>query len=123
MNDTKRTLIALIPLGTIIVLLALVIIIWGADSIAGSSQVVLLIGAGLCMGLSTWLYKTPWKEFEKAIMENVGEVSIAIIILFMIGAIAGLVVYFYASQPVAMWILAISCGFKFIELALRILKI
>ena len=89
MNDTKRTLIALIPLGTIIVLLALVIIIWGADSIVGSSQVVLLIGAGLCMGLSTWLYKTPWKEFEKAIMENVGEVSIAIIILFMIGAISG----------------------------------
>ena len=89
MNDTKRTLIALIPLGTLIVLLALVIIIWGADSIVGSSQVVLLIGAGLCMGLSTWLYKTPWKEFEKAIMENVGEVSIAIIILFMIGAISG----------------------------------
>jgi len=89
MNDTKRTLIALIPLGTLIVLLALVIIIWGADSIVGSSQVVLLIGAGLCMGLSTWLYKTPWKAFEKAIMENVGEVSIAIIILFMIGAISG----------------------------------
>ena len=89
MNDTKRTLIALIPLGTLIVLLALVIIIWGADSILGASQVVLLIGAGLCMGLSTWLYKTHWKEFEKAIMENVGEVSIAIIILFMIGAISG----------------------------------
>ena len=44
-------------------------------------------------------------------------------ILFMIGAIAGLVVYFYASQSVAMWILAVSCGFKFMELALRILKI
>ena len=89
MNDRKRTLIALIPLGATILLLALVIIIWGADSIVGSSQVALLLGAGLCIALSSWLYKTPWKSFEKAIMENVGEVAIAIVILFMIGAISG----------------------------------
>ncbi len=89
MNDKKRTLIALIPLGVVIALLALVIIIWGADSIAGSSQVVLLIGAGLCIALASWLYKTPWKDFENAIMKSVGDVTIAIIILFMIGAISG----------------------------------
>ena len=89
MNDRKRTLIALIPLGVLIMLLALVIIIWGADSILGASQVALLVGAGLCIGLSNWLYKTPWKAFEKAAMENVGEVATAIVILFMIGAISG----------------------------------
>ena len=89
MNERKRTLVALIPLGVLIMLLALVIIIWGADSILGASQVALLVGAGLCIGLSTWLYKTPWKDFEKAAMENVGEVATAIVILFMIGAISG----------------------------------
>lgn len=88
-TPAKRTLIALIPLGVLVLLLALVIVIWGADSIVGASQVALLIGAGLCIGLSTWLYKTPWKVFEKSVMDSVGEVATAIVILFMIGAISG----------------------------------
>ena len=44
-------------------------------------------------------------------------------IIFMIGAIAGLIVYFYVGRTAGMWVLAVSCIFKFIELALRILKI
>ena len=44
-------------------------------------------------------------------------------IIFMVGAIAGLAVYFYADKEVAKYILVVSCVFKFIELALRILKI
>ena len=45
-------------------------------------------------------------------------------IIFMIGAIAGLVVYFYTDEKeTAKWILAVSCVFKFVELGLRILKI
>ena len=44
-------------------------------------------------------------------------------IIFLIGAVAGLVVYFYSSEHVGMWVLAVACVFKFIELALRILKI
>ena len=45
-------------------------------------------------------------------------------IIFMIGAIAGLVVYFYTDEKeMAKWILFVSCIFKFVELALRILKI
>ena len=44
-------------------------------------------------------------------------------IIFMVGAIAGLVVYFYADHEAAKYILIAACVFKFIELALRILKI
>lgn len=44
-------------------------------------------------------------------------------ILFMVGAIAGLVVYFYADREVAKYILIAACVFKFVELGLRILKI
>ena len=44
-------------------------------------------------------------------------------IIFMIGAIAGLIIYFYASQQVAIYILIVASVFKFIKLALRILKI
>lgn len=44
-------------------------------------------------------------------------------IIFMTGAIAGLVVFFYADHEVAKYILITSCVFKFVELGLRILKI
>ena len=88
-SDTQRTLIALIPLAVLVALLALDIAIFGADSILGASQVVLLIASGVCIGLSFWLYRTPWKEFEQAIASNFGEVAPAILILFLIGAISG----------------------------------
>ena len=45
-------------------------------------------------------------------------------IIFLVGAIIGLVVYFYTDEKeMAKWILLGSCVFKFVELALRILKI
>jgi NhaC family Na+:H+ antiporter len=88
-SDAQRTLIALIPLAVLVALLALDIAIFGADSILGASQVVLLIASGVCIGFSLWLYKTSWKDFEKAIVSNFGEVAPAILILFLIGAISG----------------------------------
>ena len=86
---TKRTLIALIPLGVLMALLALDIAIFGADSILGASQVSLLVASGVCIALSVWLYGSRWKDFERAIAGNVGDVAPAILILFLIGAISG----------------------------------
>lgn len=85
----KRTLIALLPLAVLIGLLALDISIFGADSILGASQVALLAAAGVAIGLSIWLYKTPWSQFEQAISQRIGEVATAILILLLIGAISG----------------------------------
>ena len=88
-SAAKRTLIALSPLGVLMGLLALDIAIFGADSILGASQVSLLAASGVCVALSGWLYRIPWKDFEKAIARNLGEVAPAIVILFLIGAISG----------------------------------
>ncbi len=44
-------------------------------------------------------------------------------IIFMTGAVTGLIVYFYADHQVAKYILIASLVFKFIELFLRIFKI
>ena len=84
-----RILIALVPLAVLVALLATDIAIFGADSILGASQVALLAAAGVCIWLSMWLYKIQWKDFEKAIVSNIGEVTPAILILFLIGAISG----------------------------------
>ena len=44
-------------------------------------------------------------------------------VIFLVGAIAGLIVYFYADHDTAKWILLVSLVFKFVELFLRIFKI
>ena len=84
-----RILISLIPITVLVALLALDVSIFGSDSILGASQVALLVAAGICVWLSMWLFKTPWKEFEEAIAGNLGNVTTAIVILFLIGAISG----------------------------------
>ena len=50
-TPAQRTLLALIPLGILVGLLALDIAIFGADSILGASQVVLLVASGICVWL------------------------------------------------------------------------
>ena len=65
----KRTLISLIPVFVLVVLLAFDISIFGSDSILGASQVSLLFSAGVCVLLGSWLLKTPWKAFERAIAD------------------------------------------------------
>ena len=88
-NELKRTAISILPLLVLVVLLALDIAIFGADSILGASQVALLAAAGVCVLLSVWIYKTPWKDFEKAVSAYVGDLANAILILLLIGAISG----------------------------------
>ena len=84
-----RTIVSLIPIVFLIALLAVNIGIYGSDSILGASQVVLLLSSALCIALSMLFFKTPWSRFEQAIKENVADVTSAILILFLIGAISG----------------------------------
>lgn len=44
-------------------------------------------------------------------------------VIFMIGAIAGLIIYFKVDHDKAKYVLIISLVFKFVELFLRIFKI
>ena len=88
-NRKARGLISLIPVVALVAMLALNINIFGSDAILGASQVALLVAAGLAVWLSMWLFKTPWKAFEDAIKGNIGDVTTAIVILLLIGAISG----------------------------------
>ncbi|MCR4958892.1 MAG: hypothetical protein K6B13_09890 [Prevotella sp.] len=44
-------------------------------------------------------------------------------VIFLIGAIAGLIIYFNVDHDVAKYVLIVSLVFKFVELFLRIFKI
>ena len=85
----NRLVISLIPVMVLVILLSLDISIFGSDAILGASQVSLLFSAGICVWLAMWLFKVPWRDFEEAIKSNIGDVTTAIVILFMIGAISG----------------------------------
>ena len=85
----RNIAISLIPLIVLVGLLSLDISIFGSDAILGASQVSLLVASGVCIALAMWLFKTPWKAFEEAISANVGDVTNAIVILLLIGALSG----------------------------------
>ncbi len=93
MENTQRKLpspwISLIPLVVLVVLLFFTIQTFGSDALEGGSQVVLLAATAVCAFLAITLGYVKWKTIEKAICENILGVSVAILILLLIGALAG----------------------------------
>ncbi len=84
-----RFFLALIPVTVLVAVLALDIAIFGADSIMGASQVALLLSGGVCLAISTLVYKYKWSRFDEAVRRNVGDIAGAVLILLLIGAISG----------------------------------
>ena len=81
--------IAAIPLVVLVITLALVIQCFGADAIAGGSQIALLFAAAVAATLSITLCGQKWSVLEDAIVENIRTSASAIIILLLIGTISG----------------------------------
>ena len=79
----------MIPFIVLIATLSVVIKLFGSDALNGGSQVALLLSSGVVVAISMIFYRIPWKDFESAIVENISSVGSAIIILFLIGAVAG----------------------------------
>lgn len=81
--------VSLIPFIVLIIVLVLVIKAFGADALSGGSQVALIFSAGVAVAISMIFYGTPWKDFEEAIVDNIKSVGTAVVILLLIGAVAG----------------------------------
>ena len=90
-NTTRRPSIAVstIPLLVLIAMLALTIKLFGGDAIAGGSQLSLLTASAVCVSIAIIGYKCSWQQLEDAFVANMRSASPAIIILLLIGAIAG----------------------------------
>ena len=94
MNNTEvprlpHPLVAAIPLVVLITLLALVITLFGSDSLSGGSQVALIMGMAVCIAISMLCYHTPWKAFEERIKKTVGDIAVTLLILLCVGMLAG----------------------------------
>lgn len=82
-------LVSLVPLAFLVVFLALTIQLFGSDAIAGGSQLSLLSASAVCTALAIGIYRCKWQTLEDAIVTNMRSATPALIILLLIGAIAG----------------------------------
>ena len=81
--------ISLVPFMVLMLTLTMVIYVFGTDALSGASQVALMFSAGVTVLVSMLLYRIPWKVFEEAILDNITSVGTSIVILLLIGAVAG----------------------------------
>jgi len=81
--------VSLIPFIVLIATLVVVIKVFGADALEGGSQVSLLFATGVVVAISMIFYRIPWKDFEEGILDNIRAVGTSILILLLIGAVAG----------------------------------
>ena len=80
---------SLIPLAVLVMFLVLTIKLFGADAIAGGSQLSLLTASAVCTAMAILIYGRKWVDLEQSILQNMRSATPALIILLLIGAIAG----------------------------------
>lgn len=78
-----------VPILVLVVLLFVTIRTFGSDALSGGSQIVLLTATAVCCLIGMLYSKIRWKVFEIAIINNIAGVGTALIILLLIGALAG----------------------------------
>ena len=65
------------------------ITLFGSDALSGGNQVSLFIATGVCVTLSMLIYKTKWQTIEDNIKHTIGDASVSIVILIIIGMLGG----------------------------------
>ena len=79
---------ALIPVFALIGMLAYNIYVYGDDALSGSNQFILLLGATVAAVVG-FLNKVKYKRMLEEVAENVKSTTGALLILLMVGALAG----------------------------------
>ncbi|MDE7123644.1 MAG: sodium:proton antiporter, partial [Alistipes sp.] len=91
-NEVRRlpaVWVSMIPLAVLAALLFLVIRNFGGGAIDGGSQIALLSASSVAVMLAMGVYGCRWATLEEAVVDNVRSSASALIILLLIGAIAG----------------------------------
>ena len=78
-----------VPLVVLVIFLALTIKLFGGDAIAGGSQLSLITASAVCTAMAMGIYRCKWQQLEDAVVKNIQSATPALIILLLIGAIAG----------------------------------
>lgn len=79
---------ALLPVFFLVSLLAINVSIFEDDSLGGSNQFVLILGAAFAVAVG-YIHKVPYKKMVKEVSQNIKSTSTALLILLMVGALSG----------------------------------
>ena len=79
---------AFLPVLVLITLLGTNVYLFGSGSLDGSNQLALLLSAAIA-GLIAFRLKVSWSELIEAIVNSIGSAMGSILILLLIGALAG----------------------------------
>lgn len=79
---------AFLPVIILIGLLAFNVYVYGGDALSGSNQFILLLG-GAIAAVVGFIHKIPYKKMIGAVADNLKSTSGAILILLMVGSLAG----------------------------------
>ena len=82
-------LISSIPVVVLVAMLFIVIRHFGSDTLEGGSQISLMVATFVCVFIAILFYKQRWQDLENAIAANMRVVTVGIVILLLIGAVAG----------------------------------
>lgn len=88
-GDRPSWWVSMIPFIVLTAVLVVVIKVFGVNALEGGSQVALLFATGVTVAISMIFYRIPWKDFEEGILDNIRAVGTSILILLLIGAVAG----------------------------------
>lgn len=81
-------LIPIIPLIVLIAMIATVMRVVPDDALSGASQISMMVATAICVALSMSIYKIKWKVFEDSIKKTIGDTSVSILILLLIGVMS-----------------------------------
>ncbi|MDF2157154.1 Na+/H+ antiporter NhaC [Algoriphagus sp. CAU 1675] len=84
-----KVLDSLIPLVFLIVLLVLNIRVFGTDGLSGSNQIVLILSSTVAALIAIFRLGFDWETLQDGIIKSISSAMSSILILFLIGALAG----------------------------------
>ena len=87
-QQIPHPLISIIPLLVLIVMIVTVMKMLPNDALSGASQISMLIATTICVALSMSMYRIKWQVFEDSIKTTIGETSVSILILLLIGVMS-----------------------------------
>ena len=117
-NQLPSVWISCIPLLVLVILISVAVSLFGDNALNGASQLVLLLSSSVCVMLGLSIKSMTFRDFEKTLTEKIASVSIALVILLLIGALSGTwmvsgivptLIYYgmYILQPA--WFLVSAC--------------
>src|SRR5690606_33326312 len=88
-HKSPSLLEVLLPILLLVILLIVNLSIFGVDGLSGSNQMVLIISSAIAACMAVFRLGVNWEALQEGIVKSIGSAMPSILILFLIGSLAG----------------------------------